>query len=261
MQRIYCPECESASAEDAVVCSHCGHQLQQREPNVTGASSTARKRQSRRLYVAALGIMVLAGAGFIVVTNFVRPQQALKVSAVPSESTPSAPAVAWIAPIKPKEVIDQAKYERLYRAGKAMTAATDVGVNRADFHRLLLELNTEVQIGMDKALANASNVLTKKMVLLYADAQTAYKQSESLWELIPTDEDKKTYKDKLPIDDLALAESLRAVYGVEFTVEKRYVWNDAFVFYGFPLNLPQLIWTKSAAYIAEAEAIYLGTQP
>jgi len=205
MQRIYCPRCESENFENAAVCSLCGHRLQGREPNVIDASPTARKHQTRKLYLAALSIVVLA-------------------------------AVGWIYLIKSKELIDQAKYERLYRAGKAITAATAVGVNRADFHRLLLELNTEVEIGVDKALANASNVLTKKMVLLYADAQTAYQQSEKLWKLVPTDEDEKTYKDKLPIHDLALAEALRAKYGVEFTVEKRYVWTDPVVFYGFPLD-------------------------
>ncbi len=268
MQRIYCPECESANAEDALVCSLCGHGLQGPQPNVAALSPTARKRRSRKLYIAAVGVVGLAGVGIIVVTNLIRPQHSLKVSTVPSEavsailereSAPSAPAVGLFDLFKSKEVIDQAKYERLYRAGKAMTAATAIGVNSVEFNRLLREFKAEFDVAVDQSVKNPWTPLLKSMMVAYQDAIAHYVQSASFWDQRLAIRDEETFNGKLPIFDLDYAESIRERFSVEYTTEKMNYTNK--VFYGFPLELPQLIWGKAAEHIAAAEEIYLGRLP
>jgi len=161
--------------------------------------------------------------------------------------------------IKPKEVIDQAKYERLYRAGKAMTAATAIGVNSVEFNRLLREFKAEFDMAVDQAVKNPWTPLLKAMMVAYQDAIAHYVQSASFWEQRHSMRDEKNFKGKLPVFDLADAEAIRKRYGVEFTAEE--MDYNLGAFYGFPLDLAQLIWSKAAAQIAEAEAIYLGTQP
>jgi hypothetical protein len=98
------------------------------------------------------------------------------------------------------------------------------------------------------------------MVEVYARAASAYSESEQLWELRQIPEDDGPW---LPIHDLAYAESIRARYGVDFRERKTGVprldgLDPGKTFYAFPFELPQLIWSKAAEYVAQAERVYLG---
>jgi hypothetical protein len=290
MYQIYCPECESANPEEAVACSLCGHELQRQKTHVTRGTKRPAHRSwwTRPVTLGAgtllLVIGVVAGVRFVSSAPAHRKPSAESTTAPTAldahrvgltndaetgkvseradragESPPTVRAVGWIDLIKPKEVIDQTQSERLYHAGKAMTTATGIGVNRTEFHRLLLELGTEVRIAADKVKGSPSKA-ESDMVESYARAASAYSESEQLWELRQIAEDDGPW---LPIHDLAFAESIRARYGVDFRERKTGVprldgLDPGKTFYAFPFELPQLIWSKAGEYVAQAERIYLG---
>ncbi|MFH1109569.1 MAG: hypothetical protein V1790_10295 [Planctomycetota bacterium] len=93
------------------------------------------------------------------------------------------------------------------------------------------------------------------MVELYKRAADDYGVSAWFTEVRRALEYGKFHGGKIPAHDFADAESIRAKYGVEF-VEGTADYGEKF--YGFPLELPQLIWSKAAENIARAERIYLG---
>ena len=73
--------------------------------------------------------------------------------------------------------IDQARFEGVYRAGKALAGATDVGVVLLRYRELLATFASEVSIASDKANSKSE----REMVRLYLDALRAYKDVETLW--------------------------------------------------------------------------------
>jgi hypothetical protein len=228
MNQIYCPECESANPEEAVACSLCGHELQCRKPYVaTENAHSAHRSWWTRPVVLGAGTLLLV-AGVVGVVRFVSPATVLR---------------------------DQTIYQPLYRTGKAITTATKIGVNQIEFGRLLQEFNTELSIAIDKVVASKSD-LELNMVELYKRAAGNYGDSVFFREMRRATDNGKYHGGRIPVDDLAEAESIRAKYGIEFVEGTADYGGEKF--YGFPLELPQLIWGKAAEHVAQAERIYLG---
>lgn len=79
---------------------------------------------------------------------------------------------------KPVPVIDRAKFEPLYRAGKTIESASAVGLNLPKLNELIQGFATEVSIAKDKASAEKERVMVAK----YEQALQAYQDCATLWQ-------------------------------------------------------------------------------
>ncbi len=73
--------------------------------------------------------------------------------------------------------VDQSKFENLYRAGKNVEGALDVGVNLLRYRELVQSFSTEVSIANDRAGGSSERELVKT----YNTALAAFKDAETLW--------------------------------------------------------------------------------
>jgi hypothetical protein len=76
-----------------------------------------------------------------------------------------------------RAVIDQKKFEPLYRSAKAVQASLAVGLTYAKFGELLQAFATEVSIAKDKA----STAKESELVRLYREALLTLQDSNLLW--------------------------------------------------------------------------------
>lgn len=77
----------------------------------------------------------------------------------------------------PAPVVQKAKLEKLYRAGKTLASATEVGVNYQRFTELVQGLATEVSIASDAATTDGE----RRLLGLFREAADAYKDSLTIW--------------------------------------------------------------------------------
>lgn len=73
--------------------------------------------------------------------------------------------------------IDRAAYEPLYRAGKDIAGAREVGVALIRYRELLQNLATEIKVAEDKATSEQE----RAFVSAYKDALTAFRDAETMW--------------------------------------------------------------------------------
>ena len=78
------------------------------------------------------------------------------------------------------EKIDEKKFDNLYRAGKAIISATEVGVNYNKFLELVKNFASEISILRDKRLAESE----QRILSFYEDALKCYEDSLILWRAI-----------------------------------------------------------------------------
>lgn len=83
--------------------------------------------------------------------------------------------VAAISGCSPR--VNQKDFESLYRSGKAISSAAEVGVNYSSFSTLVQELAREISIAKDRA----SNPVEKDMAKKYQEALTSYQDSLTVW--------------------------------------------------------------------------------
>src|SRR4030095_10400373 len=77
-----------------------------------------------------------------------------------------------------RSVIDQPKFEPLYRASKSIQGAIGVGLTYPDFGKLLQSFASEISIAQDRARSADEQQLVKH----YADALSVFKDSATLWQ-------------------------------------------------------------------------------
>jgi hypothetical protein len=73
--------------------------------------------------------------------------------------------------------LDQKEYEPLYRAGKEISGATQVGVALLRYRELLQGLATEIKIAEDKAKSTNE----QSFVAAYKEALIAFQDAETMW--------------------------------------------------------------------------------
>lgn len=73
--------------------------------------------------------------------------------------------------------INQKEFEPLYRAGKDISGATEVGVTLLRYRELLQALATEIKVAEDKA----SSAKEVAFVSAYKDALVAFRDAETMW--------------------------------------------------------------------------------
>lgn len=74
--------------------------------------------------------------------------------------------------------IDQKRFEPLYRAGKAISGATEVGATLVEYRELMQSLATEIEVAEDRA--SSSDEL--QLVAFYKDALAAYRDAATMWQ-------------------------------------------------------------------------------
>jgi hypothetical protein len=77
-----------------------------------------------------------------------------------------------------KAVIDQTKFEPLYRAAKAIDASLSVSITLPDYRKGIQAMATEVSIAKDKAVAPEE----QKLVELYSDTLSVYQDGLEIWD-------------------------------------------------------------------------------
>lgn len=124
--------------------------------------------------------------------------------------------------------VDKPDLEPLYRAGKTISVATDVGVNQLRFGELLHSFATEVAIAEDKA-SGANRAVVER----YRAALAIYQDASRYWNL------GDGYSER-PVKEQILKR-----HGIEGPT-------------GIEADEILAIWKKADAEIASAEALYLG---
>lgn len=76
-----------------------------------------------------------------------------------------------------KPVVDQAKFQSLYRSAKSVLAAIETGVNYDEFSRLLKSLATEVSVSADLASTDSERACAYS----YEWALRSYQDSLNVW--------------------------------------------------------------------------------
>ena len=75
--------------------------------------------------------------------------------------------------------VDQKKFEAVYRAGKAIEAGTDTGVNYPQYTQLLQQFQTEIAVLNGRTSGDAET----KALNAYTEALNAYRQAIVFWQL------------------------------------------------------------------------------
>lgn len=139
-------------------------------------------------------------------------------------------------------VVDQAKFQDLYRSAKAIEGATSVGLNRPKFSELLQAYATEISIARDKAITKAE----KDFVNLHLAALEVYQDSATVWD--STIEHPSKYGDYIyysqTIEFIGLKYELGPV--AKDISEGMYI---------LPKGTIQYLWSKAGNKVKEANAM------
>jgi len=125
--------------------------------------------------------------------------------------------------------VDQKKFDGAYRAGKAVQAAVNSGVNMTRYSELLQVLTTETSIAKDHEKGSAE----KKLVEAYESAATSYGHALVLWHLKvegPTDWiDMGPTLDKMlaPYTDIKFDQSVPGSKRVFIELAMQAIWKVA----------------------------------
>jgi hypothetical protein len=139
-----------------------------------------------------------------------------------------------------RDHVDQAKFDRVYRAGKAMSSATGVGTDVLRFSELLQNFASEVSIARDKAQSTSE----WELIRLYEDALKAYYDSRTIWQLKLNGTDR--------IVNSSVSEEVKRI-------EEQYPIRGQGSGSGFSFKVDdaiQTIWARASAKLQVAEDIY-----
>jgi len=114
-----------------------------------------------------------------------------------------------------------AQFDGLYKTGRALGAATDVGVNYARYGELLANMATEYEIANDKV----TDRVDRDVLGGYGRALSAYRVAGELWSMkIRSDRSART--DLIPLlEDEHVVVSLNRVNG-DIESELQRLWRD-----------------------------------
>ncbi len=135
--------------------------------------------------------------------------------------------------------VRQPQFEALYRAGKALTAATATGVTQFQFGPLRQALATEVAIAKDRAQSGAE----RGMVETYDQALDIYSDAATVWSaghgpvFVSSHPEVKRIVDTYAFDGQGVGDDFH--FNAETAVG--------------------VIFRQASAKVAQAESIYLGT--
>lgn len=172
------------------------------------------------------------------------------------------PPPADVVAKAPKGVIDQAKFEGVYRAAKAIQGATASGVSYITFRQLLQGLTTELSIARDHGPFSERETALEG---LFAAALRHYEISADFWKL-KIDSSDAMWKGEIPIQiddprkpsDPSLV-MLAGLYGIP--VHDRFysppMPASAFRYKAVDADAMQRVWTKASETVDAAAALYV----
>jgi hypothetical protein len=167
-----CRFCQQDISDASVVCEHCGRELiPGRRPSpplpAAIAETIAAPKAKRNLYpiaIAVVAIAIVALIGYPYAKPYVDDMLEL----------PSTP----IAPDRPAR--HPKKFDGVYRASRALTGATEVGVNYARFSELLQTYASECAMADD---AIKDDRIDRDVLSGFTRALGFYKTSGDVWGL------------------------------------------------------------------------------
>lgn len=152
-----CPHCARGNQDAALICRFCEQSLQ-------GATlSNQSKPPVRASAPIHHGRAAIAG-----------PPAKSQGSTVAIIGVVAVVAIAWFLWSRG---IDQEQFEPLYRAGKQVAGATEVGVTLVGYRELLQQLATEIDIAEDKAKSD----IEKRLVEAYRNVLQDHKDAQTIW--------------------------------------------------------------------------------
>lgn len=144
--------------------------------------------------------------------------------------------------------INQKEFEPLYRAGKEITGATEVGVTLPRYRELLQALATEVDIAEDKATSGAE----KSLVSSYKQALVAFRDAETMWkakiDLAPVTTRGEPVRITLDGPSEEFFGPLVDTYKLRFSVDRNGTITAD--------EMQQAMWAAAAKSLGVGEAIY-----
>lgn len=146
----------------------------------------------------------------------------------------------------PEKTISRSKFEPVYRASKAIQAATGTGVTYEKFGELLQALSAEIAIAKDQELNQHEVHLMK----LYDEALTHYRVSSELWsaKLQATN---KIWKGGIPLMDTLAG--VPETYDIPTSPQGEF--PNVFI---LPSNSIQIVWQKADTVVDQATEVYYG---
>lgn len=146
-----------------------------------------------------------------------------------------------------RAVVDQKKFEALYRAAKTIQASQTVGVNYRKFGELMQAFATEISIAKDKA----SSPKEERLISAYVDALLTLHDSGSLWKE-QIDDARYEFIPAGRIFVEAPIEPIVAKYSLPQKTHKGYgkPWQS------ISSDSIQLLWSKASEQIDAANKLY-----
>lgn len=151
------------------------------------------------------------------------------------------------APVK-RAVIDQKKFEALYRSAKTVQASLAVGLTYAKFGELLQAFATEISIAKDKA----STPKEAELVGMYRDALVTLQDSSLLWK----NKLSSASYDFIPAGRIFVEAELEPLI-VKYQIPKRKERTSfSKGFDSIPEASIQLVWAKAGEQLDMANKLY-----
>jgi hypothetical protein len=144
-----------------------------------------------------------------------------------------------------KPIIDKIKFEPLYRSAKSIEVATSTGVSLIKFREMIQQTAVELSISKDEAVSPSEKLLIEA----YANAFDVYSDSLKLWEA-------KISKENWFTDGIFCIGDVPEV-AVKYEMKCLDFDRNLFI----PNESIQYLWAIGSSRIAQAGAIYLGSQP
>jgi hypothetical protein len=147
--------------------------------------------------------------------------------------------------------VDHADFEQLYRSGKAISSATEVGINYSSFSDLVQKFASEVSIAKD----SANNQPEKNMTDAYQEALTAYRDSLVVWK---NEIDGAGY-DWIPKGEIYVEDELRPIIAkYALTTQVRSIEITGHRFETIPEASIQIIWARAGKLMDAGSRIFTG---
>jgi hypothetical protein len=147
--------------------------------------------------------------------------------------------------------VDHADFEQLYRSGKAISSATEVGLNYSSFSDLVQKLASEVSIAKD----SANNQPEKNMTDAYQEALTAYRDSLVVWK---NEIDGAGY-DWIPKGEIYVEDELRPIIAkYALATQERSIEITGHRFETIPEASIQVIWARAGKLLDAGSRIFTG---